>query len=72
MEYIEVRRQLIGTGSLPRQCGLHRSTSSCEAGCISALTLKQPEPSHQPIGKLLKINSVHTLFQYTFMNPCVT
>lgn len=56
MEYVEVRKQLIGTGSLPQQRGLHRSTSSHQTGCISTLS---PEPSHQPIGKLLKINSVH-------------
>lgn len=68
MEYVEVRKQLIGTGSLPLQCGLHGSTSSHHAGCVSALN---PEPSHQTIGKLLK--TVFMLpFQYTLMNPCVT
>lgn len=52
MKYVEVRKQLIGTSSLPLQCGLHGSTSSHQAGCVSALN---PEPSHQPTGKLLKI-----------------
>lgn len=68
MEYVEVRKQLIGTGSLPLQCGLHGSTSSHQAGYVSSLN---PEPSRQTIGKLLK--TVFTFpFQYTLMNPCVT
>lgn len=67
MEYIEVRKQLIGAGSLPLQCGLHGPTPSHHAGCVSDLN---PEPSHQTAGKLLK--TVFMLpFQYTLMNPCV-
>lgn len=68
MEYVEVRKQLIGTGSLPLRCGLHRPSSSHEAGCVSALS---PEPAHQPIGQLLKINSVHASIPiYTQESMC--